>query len=368
MASDEFSYLGGRRVKKAATKARKTTIGRVAPVPRPKNPYYPPSGPNKAQSEARLLGLLAQQRGAEKPMPTTALAPSYDADPILAKIRALGSQTVANAESEAARLRKQAVIDAGVTEGNLGVDQSTLQAAGSNPASAVAQLRFQAQQRERELEEALNQQNLFYGGYRGEQLTDLARNRALGEAQIGQSLFGALSEIDTGVAQSRAAQVAEEQRALAEAAAAAQQQAYMDSLMAALAGAGTAPQAVATPPVGYENTITGNDFTPEAYQAATGVTQPDYMSGWIGGPTDTSPVIPQVQPLTPEELSLMAQLAGVNTQPQQDRTLSYQAPAPEPTPALPPPDPAPPQLVYWPGYGWMPIGWNPPVGAGPGMQ
>lgn len=233
---DPFEYLTGKR-RTTTTRPATTTIGSIVPVSRPTNPYYPQRTATVPSNFSSLLGLLSQQRTADKPIPSTSLAPNYDSDPILARIRALGGQNVANAESEAARLKKQAVIESGVTTGNLGVDDATIQAAAQNRGSALALFQAQAEQRQRELEDSLNANNLFYSGARVGRLGELAQNRAIGESQIGQGLFNALSEIESGLGQSRAAQTAAEQQALQEAADRAAQQAYLQSLMDALAAA-----------------------------------------------------------------------------------------------------------------------------------
>ena len=282
---DPFEYLSGRPKKKKTTTS---TIGKIAPVTRPTNPFSPvsnaPQPSAQSQLPVNLLASLAQQK-TQQAIPSVGISPNYDSDPILAKIRALGSQDISNAESEAARLRKQAVIESGVTTGNLGVDETTLQAARQNPASALAQFQHEAQQRERELEAALNSQGLFYSGYRSNQLEELARNRALGEAQIGQGLFGSLSEIDSQLGAARAAQVAREQEALEAAAERARQQAYQQSLMDSLAGA---EQQLNAPP-GYEDTVTGL-IDPGAYEQAFGSPPNEFLTG---GGTISAPIQPE---------------------------------------------------------------------------
>jgi hypothetical protein len=219
------------------------TQGKVVPVMKRANPYQPyaPKKPNASSVQSPLtanaMGAAAQQAAIQNRAPvSTQLNVSYESDPVLARIRALGTQDVANARSEAEALRKKAIIDSGLTDvgQEIGVDQNTLQAAQQNPFSTRAELERAMQTRGRELNESLNQQNLFYGGYRADQLSDLARSGAQQQSALTGDIRGLLGGISQGVTTAEQEAARAEQAAIEQAAEdariAALQQAYLDAL------------------------------------------------------------------------------------------------------------------------------------------
>ncbi len=227
--------------------------GKVTPVPKRSNPYVRPSAgggttptgspstPDSPKDTTNLLGMLAQQRAAANKAPvSTAVNVSYESDPVLARIRALGSQNVANAQSEAAALRKQAIIDTGFADvgGEIGLDSATLEAARQNPFSTRATIDRTSAEQGHNLNEALNQQNLFYSGHRANQLQDLGTSTALAQTNALRDLRGVLGGVDQGVMGAQAAATAQEQETLnqiaADERAAALNQAFTDSLALAL--------------------------------------------------------------------------------------------------------------------------------------
>lgn len=62
----------------------------------------------------RVRRIGRDARRPAKPQPTTEVEVSYESDPTLARIKALGSMNVANAKAEAEATRKQALIDSGL--------------------------------------------------------------------------------------------------------------------------------------------------------------------------------------------------------------------------------------------------------------
>jgi hypothetical protein len=185
--------------------------------------------------------VLAQQRNAANKAPvSTDINVSYESDPLLARIRALSTQNVANAKTEAEALRKQAIIDSGLVDvgQEIGVDANTIEAARQNPFSTRATIEREAMERGRALDESLNQGNLFYSGFRAQQLSDLARERAEAESVLAGDIRTALGGISQGVLDAEALAAQQEQEVLQQIAAQEQQniadQAYLDSLAAIL--------------------------------------------------------------------------------------------------------------------------------------
>ncbi len=231
-------------VAKKAGKALKTTQGKVVPVMRgakPRKPITPkrptPIGANSPSVNS--LGVNKQQQNIEsRPPVSTQMNVSYEADPVLARIKALGTQDVANARAEADALRKKAIIDSGLTDvgSEIGVDPATIQAAAANPFSTSALIKQEQEKRGRELDESLNQQNLFYGGHRATQLTDLANSGAQQQAALTGDIRGLLGGINSGVTEAEQAAALQEQEALAQLAEqqrmADLQQSYFDALYA----------------------------------------------------------------------------------------------------------------------------------------
>lgn len=179
-------------------------------------------------------------------------ATGFDTDPILQQIRALGQRSVAGAEAAEIAGRKQTLIGFGYdpTLAALYPDQSTAEAARQNPFSIVAELGRQHTERGRDLNENLNQRNLFYSGHRAKALGD-EQHQYLGE-QVGaqQNLQAHLGELSTAVLAAKQAQAERE----VEAQQAAYERAIEQGLFAtsgvddATAAAATAPAAAAATP------------------------------------------------------------------------------------------------------------------------
>lgn len=255
---------GGSSRRKAQAIQRK---GGLVPVTKKKNPYVRPnpgggSGPVTSPSSTQRPAIQAP------PPPTfTPLQANYESDPVLARIRALGTQNVANAQTEAAALRKQAIIDTGLTDvgKEIGLDEQTLQAAQANPLSLLAQLARDTQTQSHNLDESLNQQNLFWSGARATKLGELGQSQAAAQAELVRDLRAALGGIDSGVLEAQQLAAQQEQAALEEAAAAQQeqamQQAYFDSLSALFA-----PAVEETAPV-VDPLVEANVLTPEEEMA-----------------------------------------------------------------------------------------------------
>lgn len=138
---------------------------------------------------------------AAKPIPGSAYQAEYNYDPILSRISAMGDMTVANAQSEAANLKRRALIEAGDVSiaGDLGADANTIEAARQNPFSTRAKLTRDFTERGRALDEALNQQNLFFSGERVNRLAEQERGRAEAETQFNQVLRDLFWELGQGV-------------------------------------------------------------------------------------------------------------------------------------------------------------------------
>jgi hypothetical protein len=187
------------------------------PVPKVSNPYLKLGaqtsfGSGGSGQQGLYAGLLQSQQF-QRPQVSTEFQTQYNFDPVLAKLSALGEMSIANARTEAANAKKQALIDAGSEEiaRGVGADENTLGAAKANPFSTQATLMKEYQDRQRQMDENLNANNLFYSGERIRQMGELERGRAQAETQFGGNLRGLLSSID---AQLQAAEEAELMRVI----------------------------------------------------------------------------------------------------------------------------------------------------------
>jgi hypothetical protein len=199
------------------------------PVPRVQNPYLKMGaqtsfGSGGSGQQGLYAGLLQSQQF-QRPQVSTEFQTQYNFDPVLAKLSALGEMSIANARTEAMNAKKQALIDAGSEEiaRGVGADENTLSAAKANPFSTQAELMKQYQDRQRQMDENLNANNLFYSGERVRQMGELERGRAQAETQFGGNLRGLLSQIDAQL------QAAEEEE-------------LMRQIQAQIASAGRSPQ------------------------------------------------------------------------------------------------------------------------------
>jgi hypothetical protein len=158
-----------------------------------------------------LYAGLLQSGQFQRPQVSTEFQTQYNFDPVLAKLSALGEMSIANARTEAANAKKQALIDAGALDiaKETGADENTLGAIGQNNIAGLstqAKLMKEYQDRQRQMDEQLNASNLFYSGERIRQHQDLEQGRLSAESQFGGNLRGLLSSIN---AQLQAAEEAE---------------------------------------------------------------------------------------------------------------------------------------------------------------
>jgi hypothetical protein len=191
------------------------------PVPRVQNPYLKMGaqtnfGSGGSGQQGLYAGLLQSQQF-QRPQVSTEFQTQYNFDPVLAKLSALGEMSIANARTEAANAKKQALIDAGSEEiaRGAGADENTLGAIGQNNIAGLstqAKLMKDYQDRQRQMDESLNQSNLFYSGERVRQMGELEQGRLAAESQFGGNLRGLLAAIDE---QMRAAEEEELSRQIA---------------------------------------------------------------------------------------------------------------------------------------------------------
>lgn len=127
--------------------------------------------------------------------------PSYDADPVLQQIRALGAMNVSQAEAAALSGKKEAAVRYGNPDivRALGLDEGTVQAAAGNPFSTTATLNFANAQQVRGLNENLNRSNLFYGTERGRQLSLQDRLYQEQTARAGDEFRKTISDLDAAL-------------------------------------------------------------------------------------------------------------------------------------------------------------------------
>jgi hypothetical protein len=198
------------------------------------------------------------------------------------KISSFGDMAIANARSEAADLKKRALIEAGdadITRELAGDDQNTVDAAAANPFSTKRLLEKDYTDRGRQLDESLNQQNLFYSGKRADDLTELERGRTKAYTDWSQVLRDLLGGVDSGLLH---AEEMDRQRRLAEAASAAARAGASGPRPAGPAPSGGLP---APPPSGP----TYPDGTPD-------LSPPGVPGGGLPYPVDYIDV-----PLTPDQ-------------------------------------------------------------------
>jgi hypothetical protein len=134
--------------------------------------------------------------GATQAVPSSEYIASYNYDPAMAKIAALGTEDVATARNDATNVKRKAFIDAGAPDiaADYGADPNTIEAARQNPFSTLALLRRDAAQRNNDLTDALNAKNLFYSSEHQKQLG----NQAFGEGQAESDFTSKLRELVAG--------------------------------------------------------------------------------------------------------------------------------------------------------------------------
>lgn len=190
---------------------------------------------------------------AQAPPATPSVSYSYDADPVLNQIQALSGQSRGDAQANATALRLQLAQQYGDPSlARQYGSEADATAAQGNPNSVLAQLAHSYQTGQQGLEEALNQQNLFYGGARVKQLGELAN-------QYQSQVAGATGQ-EQGALGSIASNLAAAQHAADMQDAQAQQDAYARQLQYALAAGGA--------PSDYGGGDTGGGETPADIIAA----------------------------------------------------------------------------------------------------
>lgn len=131
------------------------------------------------------------------PAPLSGGTGGYDvnSDPAVAAAQGLAAKIRANAQASALAKRKQAALEYGDPTGVEGVDEATAKAARENPFSILKNMEHAYGTGRRDLEEGLNKANLFYSGYRGQQLGEAARAYEQNRYQAGTQFKGLMTDI-----------------------------------------------------------------------------------------------------------------------------------------------------------------------------
>jgi hypothetical protein len=137
------------------------------------------------------------------PPPLSGGGGSYNisADPAVMAAQGLAAKMRATAQASALAKRKQAAIEYGDPTGVEGIDAATSKAATENPFSVLKNLEHSYSTGKRDLEEGLNQSNLFYSGYRGQQLGEAARGYQGARHQAGTNFKGLMTDINDRLAE-----------------------------------------------------------------------------------------------------------------------------------------------------------------------
>lgn len=175
---------------------------------RRRSPSYGLSGLPGGLGSA-LLASISQQRPvpaasniAYAPPPLSGGTGGYDvnSDPAVAAAQGLAAKIRANAQASALAKIKQAAIEYGDPTGIDKVDEETAKAARENPFSVLKNLEHTYDTGKRDLEEGLNQANLYYSGYRGQQLGEAARQYEQNRYGAGTAFKGLLTDINDQLA------------------------------------------------------------------------------------------------------------------------------------------------------------------------
>lgn len=120
------------------------------------------------------------------PMPSSEYVASFDYDPAMQSISALGNMSAEQAQNEGTNLQRQLFIDAGAPDiaAEYGADPNTIEAARQNPFSSLAKLRKDYAKRGSDLTENLNMSNLFYSSERAKKLKEQEEGRSEGESRF----------------------------------------------------------------------------------------------------------------------------------------------------------------------------------------
>jgi hypothetical protein len=148
-----------------------------------------------------------QPPGADTPAPGAQVGGggpiSFEGDPILARIRAMNAQNIAQAEAAALAQRKRAEIGYGYDPNLKYEDAATAEAAKQNAFSTLYQLLLGHTQRAHSLDENLNKANLFYGSERANQVGLEGRQYTGEQVQQQGVLQNLMDSIAQGVLQTR---------------------------------------------------------------------------------------------------------------------------------------------------------------------
>lgn len=124
--------------------------------------------------------------------------PEILSDPILMKVKKAQETRRGDIRAGALARKKQLAIqtgDSGLAR-EFGLDDTVAQVAAQNPLSAFAAIRDAAKAEEFDLDEGLNKANLYFGGYRGTQLGELAKSILAREANAQAQARQAYSAIE----------------------------------------------------------------------------------------------------------------------------------------------------------------------------
>ena len=181
-----FRESGG-PLKQAARPPKNRGKGRAA---RPQQQITPPQAP--AYTPPAAAPTLSGGTG------------GYDinSDPAVAAASGLAAKMRAMAQATALAKRKQAAIEYGETEGIEGLDEATMKAARENPFSVTKRLQSGYETGVRDLDEGLNSANLFYSGYRGQQLGEAAKGFQQSKYNAATGFKGLLTDIGDQLANS----------------------------------------------------------------------------------------------------------------------------------------------------------------------
>lgn len=122
-------------------------------------------------------------------------------DPAVAAAAGLSAKIRAQAQATALAKRKQAAIEYGDPSGVEGIDEATSKAARENPYSVLKSLERSYTTGLGELEEGLNEANLFYSGYRGKQLGEASTQYQQQRYNAGTAFRGLMSDIGDQLSQ-----------------------------------------------------------------------------------------------------------------------------------------------------------------------
>lgn len=121
-------------------------------------------------------------------------------DPAVARIGALSQRMRAEAQASAMAKKKQAALEYGDPTGVEGIDEQTAKAARENPFSILKAMERAYSTGVNDLEEGLNKGNLFYSGYRGQQLGDAAHTYQQGRYDAGNRFRATIQDINDALA------------------------------------------------------------------------------------------------------------------------------------------------------------------------